>query len=289
MSIRLHRSLLFLPASNPKAIAKARTLPADVVILDLEDAVAPDAKLEARAAAVAAISEGGFGTRKLVVRVNGLDTKWGRDDIAALVAGGVDTILAPKVNNAKDVTDYTQYLSGSDVNLWIMIETPLSILKLDEIGALAAHGPLRAFVLGTNDLAKDLGARLDTERLPFLGFLSFAVTAARAYGLLVFDGVFNDIDDEEGLQAQLDQTVSFGFDGKSLIHPRQIDPCNAAFAPDTAAIAWASRVFAAFSEPENRGKGAIRLDGKMVERLHLMQAEGILARAQVSPDTAQIT
>jgi len=282
MSTGLHRSLLFLPASNPKAISKARTLPADVVILDLEDAVAPEAKVEARAAAVAAISGGGFGTRKLVVRVNGLDTEWGRDDIAALVDADVSTILAPKVSTAADVTAYAGQLAGSDVGLWVMIETPRSLLRLDEIGELASHGCLRAFVLGTNDLAKDLGAQLDVGRVPFLGFLGLAVAAARAHGILVFDGVFNDIDDDTGFVAQARQAVSFGFDGKTLIHPRQIDLCNAAFAPDMAAITWAKNVVAAFSEPQNRGKGAIRLDGKMVERLHLVQATGILARARIS-------
>lgn len=282
MSTNRTCSALFLPATNAKAIAKSRMLPCDIVILDLEDAVAPDLKLAARAAAVAAVNEGGFGPRALVVRVNSLDTEWGHDDIAALVDAGVSTILAPKIHTAADVAAYAKRLDGSDVMLWVMIETPRSLLRLDEIGALASEGRVRGFVLGTNDLAKDLGAQLDVARTPFLGFLGLAVAAARAHGILVFDGVFNDIDDAEGFNAQVRQAVNFGFDGKTLIHPRQIDPCNAAFAPDMAAVTWANRVVAAFSDPENRGKGAIRLDGKMVERLHLVQANAVLSRAQIS-------
>jgi citrate lyase subunit beta/citryl-CoA lyase len=274
-------SALFLPASNPKAIVKARTLPCDVVILDLEDAVAPDMKAMARSAAVAAVNEGGFGSRALVVRVNGLETEWGRDDIAALVDAGVSTILAPKVSTAADVEAYEHCLGTTDVALWVMIETPRALFKLDEIGARAVGGPLRALVLGTNDLAKDLGARLDTAREPFLGALGLVVAAARAHGLLAFDGVFNDFEDDIGFAQQARQAVNFGFDGKSLIHPRQIELCNAAFAPDAAQLAWATKIVAAFAELGNQGKGAIRIDGKMVEPLHLAQARALIARSNV--------
>jgi citrate lyase subunit beta/citryl-CoA lyase len=274
-------SALFLPASNPKAIVKARTLPCDVVILDLEDAVAPDMKAMARSAAVAAVNEGGFGSRALVVRVNGLETEWGRDDIAALVDAGVSTILAPKVSTAADVEAYEHCLGTTDVALWVMIETPRALFKLDEIGARAVGGPLRALVLGTNDLAKDLGARLDTAREPFLGALGLVVAAARAHGLLAFDGVFNDFEDDIGFAQQARQAVNFGFDGKSLIHPRQIELCNAAFAPDAAQLAWATKIVAAFAELGNQGKGAIRIDGKMVEPLHLVQARALISRSNI--------
>lgn len=281
MSTNRMCSALFLPASNPKAIVKARTLPCDVVILDLEDAVAPDMKAMARSAAVAAVNEGGFGSRALVVRVNGLETEWGRDDIAALVDAGVSTILAPKVSTAADVEAYEHCLGTTDVALWVMIETPRALFKLDEIGARAVGGPLRALVLGTNDLAKDLGARLDTAREPFLGALGLVVAAARAHGLLAFDGVFNDFEDDIGFAQQARQAVNFGFDGKSLIHPRQIELCNAAFAPDAAQLAWATKIVAAFAELGNQGKGAIRIDGKMVEPLHLAQARALIARSNV--------
>jgi len=283
MSTNRRRSALYLPASNPKAIAKVRTLACDVVILDLEDAVAPEAKISARAEAVNAIREGGFGTRELVVRVNGLDTDWGREDIAALLDAGVRTILAPKVSTAAEVKAYTDGLQGSDARLWVMIETPLAVLRLDEIGAMAAQGRLSAFVLGTNDLAKDMGAQLDVERLPFIGILGLAVVAARAHGIAIIDGVFNDIDDDAGFIIQARQAAHFGFDGKTLIHPRQIEPCHLAFAPDMAAVDWAKRIVSEFSKPENTDKGAIKLDGKMVERLHLVQAQAVLLRAGCVP------
>lgn len=275
MSIRRRRSALYLPASNQRAIAKARELPADVIILDLEDAVAPEAKADARAQAVAALAEGGFGTRELVVRVNGLDTEWGESDLAALSQGNAAAVLVPKIAAASDLVAYRSKL-GESTALWAMIETAASLFRLDEIAG--AEG-LEALVMGTNDLAKETGARLGGSRLPFVGAFGLAVAAARARGIAIFDGVFNDIEDEQGFIAEARQAVDFGFDGKTLIHPRQIGPCNVAFSPDAAETAWAQRILAAFDEPENASKGAIRVDGKMVERLHLHRARSVLAAA----------
>jgi citrate lyase subunit beta/citryl-CoA lyase len=275
---RRRRSALYLPASNAKAIAKARTLPCDVVILDLEDAVAPDAKVPAREQAIDAIREGGFGDREVVIRVNGLDTEWGEADLeaAAPVAG---TILAPKVSAAADVAAYAKALAHGDAALWVMVETAISLFRLDEIAAAARTTPLAGFVMGTNDLAKEMGAQPDVLRAPFVGALGLAVAAARAYGLAILDGVFNDFQDDMGFALQTRQALSFGFDGKTLIHPRQIDPCNAIFTPDAEAVAWARQVIAAFDAPENAAKGAIQVAGKMVERLHLFQARRTLAMA----------
>ena len=275
MITRPRRSALYLPASNGRAIAKARELPADVIILDLEDAVAPDAKAEARAKAVAALGEGRFGTRELVVRINGLDTEWGEADLAALACSNAAAILVPKIASASDLSAYRSKLGGS-TPLWAMIETSASLFRLDDI---AGADGLEAFVMGTNDLAKETGARLGGSRLPFVGALGLAVAAARAHGIAILDGVFNDIEDEAGFVAEARQAVDFGFDGKTLIHPRQIEPCNIAFLPDAADIAWSRRILAAFDEPGNASKGAIRVDGKMVERLHLHRARSVLAAA----------
>lgn len=279
MTVRPRRSALYMPASNAKAVAKARELDCDVVILDLEDAVAPELKAEARAAAVAAVAEGGFGRRELVIRVNGLDTPWGADDIAAVSAARPDAILAPKVSDAEDVARLAA-AAGDGLPLWVMIETTRSIFRLDAIGAALAQAGGGGFVLGTNDLAKEMGARQGVARAPFQGMLGLAVAAARAHGLAALDGVFNDIEDDAGLAEQCRQGVEFGFDGKTLIHPRQIAPCNAAFTPDAAAVDWARKIVAAFADPANAVKGAIRVDGRMVERLHLAQAERDLAVAE---------
>lgn len=270
-SRRPRRSALYLPASNPRAIAKARTLACDVVILDLEDAVAPDLKNAARAAAVAAIAEGGFGTRELVVRANARSTPWGAADLAALARARPAAVLVPKVETGADVAACAAALDA--VPVWAMIETPRAVLGVADIAAAAG---LAGLVMGTNDLAKDMGATPGDDRLPLLGFLAATVAAARAYGLAALDGVFNAIDDTAGLAAQCRQAKRFGFDGKTLIHPGQIAACNAAFAPDTDEIAEARAIVAAFALPDNRDKGAIRLDGRMVERLHLEQAHQVL-------------
>ncbi len=277
--IRPRRSALYLPASNLRALEKARTLPCDVVILDLEDAVAPEAKELARAQAVEAVRAGGFGRRELVVRVNGLETPWGADDLRAVAEAAPDAVLVPKVDDGDDIARYQALIAGAPehMRLWAMIETARSLFRLDEIAAASAESRLSMFVLGTNDLAKEMGATLTTTRWPFVGALGLAVAAARAYGLGILDGVYNGLEDEAGLIEQCRQGVEFGFDGKTLIHPRQIEPCNAAFSPSAEAIGWADTILAAFELPENAGKGAIRVEGRMVERLHLVAARRTLA------------
>lgn len=281
MDLRPRRSALFLPASNPKALAKARTLSADVVILDLEDAVAPEAKDEARAAAVRAVSDGGWERRELVIRVNGLDTPWGAADLAAAAAAGPDAVLVPKVSDCAGLRAYDAALASAPAatRLWTMIETCAVVPELPAIAALGATTRLSAFVLGTNDLAKDMHAQIRPGRAPFLPILSAAVCAARAHGLIVIDGVCNEFRDPEVLRREAAQGLEFGFDGKSLIHPDQIGPCNEVFSPSEQEIAAARSVVAAFEDPGNAGKGAIRLEGRMVELLHLEQARRTLAIA----------
>lgn len=278
---RPRRSALYLPASNAKAIAKARTLPCDVVILDLEDAVAPEAKAEARAAAVAAVAEGGFGHREVAIRANGIDTEWGAADLAAIAASTADAVLVPKVNGPADIARYEATLAGApaSLQLWAMIETCASVFALEPIAAMARSTRLSLWIMGTNDLAKEMRAQLSPGRTPFLPFLSLAVAAARAHGVAVLDGVCNEFRDLDAFEEEARQGLAFGFDGKSLIHPAQIDPCNAVFSPSQADLAWADAVIAAFALPENRGKGAIRVEGKMTELLHLEQARRLLAVA----------
>jgi citrate lyase subunit beta/citryl-CoA lyase len=271
---RPRRSALFMPASNARAIAKARALPCDVVILDLEDAVAPEAKIEARTAAIAAMEEGGFGSRELVVRANALASEWGRADLVALARTRPGAILLPKVGGAADVSAARAIVG--DVPLWAMIETPGALLNLPEI---ASADGLAALVLGPNDLAKELGFHPRPDRQPLQPWLALTVAAARAHGCVALDGVFNAIDDASGFAAECDQGAAFGFDGKTLIHPSQIDAANAAFSPDQAEVEQARAIVAAFASPEATGRGAIRIGGRMVERLHLQQAERTLALA----------
>lgn len=280
MTSRPRRSALYMPASNARAIEKARSLPCDVVIFDLEDAVAPEAKAEARANAIEAVRTGGFGARELVIRVNALGTPWGEADLAAAALSGADAILAPKVGDAEAVRAYHQALAGAPAatGFWAMIETTRAIFRLDAIAEAMAARP-GAFVLGTNDLAKEMGARLTVERTPFLGMMALAVAAAKGHGLAILDGVYNAFDDEAGLARQCDEAKSYGFDGKTLIHPRQIDVANRRFSPSEDEIVWAEAAIAAFGLPENAGKGAVRIGGEMVERLHLDQARSILSMA----------
>jgi len=279
---RPRRSALYLPASNAKAIAKARTLPADIVILDLEDAVAPEAKVEARAAAVAAVEEGGFGTREVAIRANGIDTEWGADDLAAIAGSKADAVLVPKVSSAADIGRYEAALHAAPppMQLWAMIETCASVFALEEIAARSGDTRLSLWVMGTNDLAKEMRAQLTPERTPFLPFLSMAVAAARAHGVAILDGVCNEFRDLDLFRAEAEQGLLFGFDGKSLIHPAQIEPCNAVFSPGEDELAWAHAVIEAFALPENAGKGAIRVEGKMAELLHLDQAKRLVAVAE---------
>ncbi|PZO07894.1 MAG: CoA ester lyase [Alphaproteobacteria bacterium] len=269
----LVRSVLYLPASNARAVEKARTLDCDVAILDLEDAVAPEAKAEARAAAVAAVRAGGFGPR-LGVRINALDTDWGEDDLDALAEVGAGLIVAPKVETVETVQAISGRAPGAA--LWAMIETPRGLIALNDIAA--AGGRLDGLMLGVNDLAKALGTGASSDREPFKPWLAALVVAARAHGLLAIDGVFNRIEDGDGLAAEAAQGRLYGFDGKSLIHPSQIACANAAFSPSEAEVAQARAVVEAFAAPEAEGRGAIRVGGAMVERLHLDQAEALLAR-----------
>ncbi len=279
---RPRRSLLYLPASNARALENARSLPADCIILDLEDAVAPEAKDAARDAAIAAVAEGGFGDREVVIRVNGIDTPWGEDDLAAAAVAGPDAILVPKVGSDADVALYDARLSKAPehVELWAMIETCASVGNLYGIAASARTSRLAAFIMGTNDLAKESRARLLPGRAPFLPILSLAVAAARANGLSVIDGVCNEFRDVDLFSAEAAQGLEFGFDGKTLIHPDQIAPCNEIFSPDADELAWAGQVIDAFALPENAGKGAIRVGGKMAELLHLDQARRLVAIAE---------
>ena len=282
--IRPRRSLLYMPASNAKAIDKARTLACDGVILDLEDAVAPDAKEMARAQAIEAVKAGGFGRREVVIRVNGLDTPWGEDDLKAAVEAGPDAILVPKVNDSADVARYDGRIARAPekTRLWAMIETCRCLFHLDTIAGSAKTSRLECLVMGTNDLAKEMGARLTPGREPFLAALGLSVAAARANGLVILDGVHNGIDDAAGFEAICEQGLAFGFDGKTLIHPSQVEPCNRVFTPSEAEVAFARAVIAAYALPENAAKGAIRVDGKMAERLHLTQAEKLVAVAEAS-------
>lgn len=279
--IRPMRSALYLPASNYRAIAKARTLPCDAVILDLEDAVAPEMKLEARMAAVAAFAEGGFGHRLKVLRVNALDTDWGADDLAAAATLDIDAVLAPKVNGPEDVARYDAALAAAQpgLKLWVMIETCLAVGRLQAIADAALTTRLAWFVMGTNDLALEMRSRTLADRATMLPILTLALAAARSRGLIALDGVCNDFSDLDRFRVEAEQGLALGFDGKTLIHPAQIDPCNAVFSPTDDEIARARNMTAAFALPENADKGAIRVDGRMVERLHLVEAERVLAVA----------
>ena len=277
MTTRRRRSALYMPASNARAIAKARTLDCDVVILDLEDAVAPDEKAAARDRVIEAVREGNFGERELVIRVNGLDTPWYADDIAAIRTIGVDAVLAPKVSSVADLLAVRASLGEDGPPIWAMIETCAAILALPALSAAAAETRLTALVAGTNDLAKEMRCRLGADRMPLIPALIATIMAARAAGIVALDGVCNALDDPPRFAAECAQGATLGFDGKTLIHPSQIDAANAGFGPSEEELAWARTIVAAFSEPENADKGAIRVNGQMVERLHLAEAEATLA------------
>ena len=286
MIVRPRRSVLYVPAANARALARARLVDADAVILDLEDAVAPGEKAGARAAACAAVAEGGFGHRETVIRVNGPDTPWGAEDLAAAAGAAPDAVLLPKVSGPDAVRRAAAALARSGAppatRLWAMVETPAAVLAVAAIAAAAADPAARlaALVLGTNDLAKDLRLRPGAGRAPLLPWLAATVAAGRLHGLDVLDGVFNGLDDPEGLAAEARQGRDFGCDGKTCIHPGQVAACNAAFAPDAAEVAWARRIVAAFAEPGGTGVNVLRVDGRMVERLHAEEAGRLLALAE---------
>lgn len=269
-----------MPGANAKALEKAKTLAADVLLLDLEDSVAPESKAEARAQVAAAVKNGGYGKREVIVRVNALATPWGRDDIAAAGGAGPDGILAPKVERAAQVKALDDAMTATgfaaNASLWVMIETPRAILNLAEIAAAAKGTRLAVFVMGLNDLAKETRARPGANRAAFFAAMSLAVTAARAEGLTVIDGVYNNIADTTGFEAECRQGLEFGFDGKTLIHPSQVETCNTIFAPTEEEVSRARAVIAAFALPENAGKGVIKVDGKMTELLHLEEAKRIV-------------
>ena len=274
MTIRPRRSILYMPGSNARAIEKARTLPADGIIIDLEDAVAPDAKVQAREQVAAAVKAGGFGAREVFIRVNGIDTPWHADDMYAAAHAAPDAILIPKINNADQLEMVGRRLldmgTHHKTRIWAMIETPISIINIAAIAAAAKDSETRlsGFVLGTNDLAKETSARLVPGRAPMLPWITSCVLAARAYGIAVLDGVYNDIGNAQGFIEECEQGRDLGMDGKTLIHPNQIAPCNETFSPSEAEIAQARKFIAAFELPENADKGAIMLDGRMVERMH---------------------
>jgi citrate lyase subunit beta/citryl-CoA lyase len=284
MTVRPRRSVLYMPGSNPRALEKARELPADVLILDLEDAVAPEAKLQARDAVVKAIQQG-FGDREVLVRINGLDTRWWVEDIDAAASARPDAVLVPKVSSPRQLQDLAARLvdMGTDphVRVWAMMETPLAMLNVRDIAAAALDSETRlaGFVMGTNDLAKDTRARLVPGRAPMLPWLMNCLAAARAYGLDILDGVYNDIGDAEGFAAECRQARDLGFDGKTLIHPRQIEPCNEAFSPTPEEVDAARKIIAAFDLPENENKGVLQINGRMVERLHAEMARRAVAIA----------
>ncbi len=271
-TVRPRRSVLYMPGANAKALEKAKTLAADAVILDLEDAVAPDAKAEARAAVGASVASKGYGKREVIIRVNALSSIWGPEDLQMAAQVGPDAVLFPKISSAEDVLAASEAMDAlampADVGLWAMIETPLAIMDIKEIAASSQHTRLCAFVMGTNDLAKETRARQTHDRAPFWFALSATVTAARLYGLCVIDGVFNDISDHERFGQACEQGAAFGFDGKTLIHPSQIQACNEIFAPSSDEVSHARAIIAAFDDPANAGKGVIKVDGKMTEILH---------------------
>ena len=286
MSVRPHRSVLYMPGSNTRALEKAKTLSADGVILDLEDSVAPEAKETARQQVADAVKAGGFGAREVVIRVNGVDTPWHADDLSAAAHAAPDVILVPKVSSAETLEMIGRRLldMGTDhkTRVWAMIETPLAIFNVLTIAAAARDSETRlsGFVMGTNDLAKDTRARLVPGRAPMLPWLSMCVAAARIYGIDILDGVYNDIGNAEGFLKECTQGVELGFDGKTLIHPNQIEPCNKAFSPSPAEVEQARKMIAVFDLPENKGKGVVSIEGRMVERLHAEMARRTVAIAE---------
>ena len=286
MSIRPRRSVLYMPGSNARALEKAKTLAADGIILDLEDSVAPDAKEAARRQVADVVKAGGFGTREVFIRVNGVDTPWHADDLAAATQAAPDAILIPKVSSPDTLELVGRRLLDMHVGLktriWAMIESPLAIFNILLIAAEArdSESRLAGLVMGTNDLAKDTRARLVPGRAPMLSWLSTCVAAARIHGIDILDGVYNDIGNAEGFENECTQGVELGFDGKTLIHPNQIEPCNRVFSPSEREIAQARKMITAFDLPENKGKGVVSIDGRMVERLHADMARRTVAIAE---------
>ena len=272
---RPFRSVLYIPASKPRALDKARGLQVDAIIFDLEDAVTVDEKVAARATLKEALDQGGYGARFKIVRINGFDTEWGADDAAAVKDMGADAVLLPKVASPADL-DALGAITG-DLPIWAMMETPRGMMNA---GAIAAHPKLDGMVMGTNDLAKELQCRARADRMPMLTSLQLCLLAAKAAGLVIIDGVYNAFKDDEGLKVECDQGRDMGFDGKTLIHPAQVAVANEAFAPSAEEIDLAQRQIAAFEEIEAAGQGVAVVDGRIVENLHVASAREILAKAK---------
>jgi citrate lyase subunit beta/citryl-CoA lyase len=277
---RPRRSVLYMPASRASALEKAKGLPADALIFDLEDAVAPDAKADARRMAVQAALSGDYGRREIAIRANGLDTPWGKEDLQAIARSGAHAVVIPKVESAKMLEEVDQILgdAGAPETLWLwaMIETPKGVLRVEEI---AAHSKLMVLVMGTSDLAVDLTANHTPERIPFLTSFGLVLLAARVHGRSVLDGVHLNLTDDKEFEAHCRQAVDMGFDGKTLIHPKQVAPANAWFGPDPKAVENAEKVVEAYETAIATGQGVATLDGKLIENLHAVQARRILAKA----------
>jgi citrate lyase subunit beta / citryl-CoA lyase len=280
--VRPRRSVLYMPGANTRALEKARSLPADALIFDLEDAVAPDAKEAARTNVALAAESKAYGKREIAIRCNGLTTPWAEADIVAIAKSGADAVLVPKVESAAAVTHVVSLLDTSgapqSMAIWAMMETPKGILRAEEIAG--SHPRLALFVMGTNDLVKDMRARHTPMRLPLMTALGVGMLAARAHDLAILDGVYNDIKDVEGFRAVCQQGVEMGFDGKTLIHPSQVEPCNEIFAPSAEELAMAGKIVAAFKQAKAEGKGVVTVEGRMIENLHVEQAERALALAE---------
>ena len=286
MQVRPRRSVLYMPGSNKRALEKAKSIPADVLIFDLEDSVAPDAKPSAREQVASAVRNGGYGAREIVIRVNALETPWGAGDLLAACAAAPDAILVPKVVHPGDVISVAKLLQGvhapDKVRLWAMMETPMAILNARAIAATAVHAEnrLSCLVMGTNDLIKESRARALHDRFAIVPWLAMTLVAARAYRLDILDGVYNDFRDETGLRQECEHGRTLGMDGKTLIHPSQVRPCNEIFSPTGEEIDWSRKIIRAFAAPENARKGVIVVESRMVERLHLAMAERTVAIAE---------
>jgi len=282
MTLRPRRSVLYMPGSNTRALEKAKTIGADALVFDLEDAVAPDQKVAARDLAVMAVRNGGYGRREMVIRANGLDTEWAVDDLRAIAGSGADAVCLPKIESAEQVQRAAalleQHGAPASMQIWSMIETPRGVLNAAAIAA--AHPRQAVLVMGTSDLAKELRVPHTPDRLGFITSLSLCVLAARAHGIDILDGVYLDIRDGEGLCAACEQGKVLGFDGKTLIHPDQVAVANEVFAPDAEAVARARRLLDVWREALAAGKGVAVLDGKLVENLHAAEAERLLAIAE---------
>jgi (3S)-malyl-CoA thioesterase len=279
-----YRSVLYMPGSNARALEKARKVDADAVILDLEDAVAPAEKPAARDMVCAMVAEGGFGARRVLIRVNGADTEWGQADLVAAIAAKPHGILLPKVNGPADLDAASAGLTDQNIKLWAMMETPLSVLNA---AAIAAHPRLGGMVMGTNDLVKDLGVTLRADRAQISASLQTCLLAARAFGVVCVDGVYNAFKDDEGLRVECEQGRDMGFDGKTLIHPAQLAIANEVFAPDPAALALAARQIKAYAEAIEAGSAVAVVDGKIVENLHVATAKALIARAEMIAKRAE--